>query len=465
MPMRILFASSEVWPFSKTGGLADVAGSLPQALARLGHEVLVVSPWYSGLKRAEPFWIGDIEVPFSGFFEPAGVGTWEQDGVRYAFVGHDFFRRDSLYGYDDDAARFSLFSRALPQVASRLSFTPDVIHLNDWHTATVALVLERGWHLPPGFAYLPSVFTVHNAQFQGEATLAEMAWWLRLPDSIDRTWLNRFGRANAMQAALGTATRVTTVSPTYSREIQTPGFGFGLDASFRSISHKLSGILNGIDQTAWDPQTDAALPVNFGPESVHKGKAAARSLLCSRHGLDPARPIVAAISRLADQKGMDILVDAAPELSRLGLSLFVLGSGDPGLERRLADLAGQDPNIAVVLGYDDPLSRLVYAASDLLCMPSRFEPCGLNQMIAMRYGSLPLVRATGGLKDTVRHLGNGFTFEDASVDDLVRAAREAVSTYGTDKWALMQETALGEDHSWERSARQYERLYSGIVSG
>ncbi len=463
--MRILFASSEVWPFSKTGGLADVAGSLPQALARLGHEVLVVSPWYSDLKQAEPFWIGDVEVPFSGFFEPAGVGTWEHDGVRYAFLGHDFYRRDSLYGFDDDVERFGLFSRALPQVASRMGFTPDVIHLNDWHTATVALILERGWHLPPGFAYLPTVFTVHNAQFQGEADMADMAWWLRLPGSIDQTWLNRFGRANPMQSALGSATRVTTVSPTYALEIQTPAFGFGLDASFRSVSHKLSGILNGIDQTVWDPQTDTALPLNYGPSNVHAGKSAAKSLLCSRHGLDPSRPLVAAVSRLADQKGMDVLVDAAPRLSNLGITLFVLGSGDQELERRLSDLADQDPNVAAVIGYDDRLSRLAYAASDLLCMPSRFEPCGLNQMIAKRYGSLPLVRATGGLKDTVRHLVNGFTFEDAEVDSLVGAAREALDRYGTDTWVEMQESALREDHSWESSARQYERLYSGIVSG
>lgn len=462
--MRILYAASEVYPFSKTGGLADVAGALPAALTRLGAELLVVSPWYASLK-ARPYWIGDIPVPFDGRFESAGIGTMEQDGIRYAFIGHPDFSRAEYYGYPDDVRRFSLFTRAIPQAAERLGFKPDLVHVNDWHTAYLPLVLSRGWHLPPGFSGLPSLLTIHNVQYQGESGLDEATWWLRLPRDVRDSWMNRLGQANALQAGLGEASHVNTVSPTYAREIQGEEYGYGLDASFREISSqgRLSGILNGLDTAVWDPATDANLQRRFGPDSIRQGKRAAKEALCSRFGLDPDRPLLAAVSRLADQKGMDVLLESVPGLLEQGWSLFVLGSGDRVLEERFGSLAEQEPQVAARLGFDESLAHLTYAAADVLAIPSRFEPCGLSQMIAMRYGTLPLARATGGLNDTIDHLKTGFLFEHSASWSLLGTAGLARDLYGRAGFAAMQSAAMDQDFSWEASARRYRELYSVIL--
>lgn len=459
--MRILFAGSEVYPFSKTGGLADVLGALPEALVELGHEVLVVSPWYATLE-AEPLWIGDVDVPFDGGFTAVGVGTLERAGVRHAFVGQAAFQRQELYGYADDVKRFSLFTRAVPAVADRLGFLPQLIHVHDWHAAYLPLVLERGWHLPPRFPFLPTVLTVHNVQFQGESGLAEAAHWLRLPDEVQATFMNHFGRANALQAGLGSAHRVTTVSPAYALEIQQPEYGFSLDGTFRHIRPKLSGILNGIDTRVWDPATDPFLASPYSTQDL-QGKAAAKQQLCSAFGLDPARPLLAVVSRLAAQKGIDVLLAALPGLLAQGWSLFVLGSGDAELERQLRLAADTRAGVAAVTAYDEALAHQIYAAADALAIPSRFEPCGLTQMIAMRYGTLPLARATGGLIDTIQHLHTGFLFSELSPESLLVAARQAIDRFGTPAWTAMQAAALQQDFSWRVSAERYSELYSGIV--
>lgn len=462
--MKVLFPASEVVPFSKTGGLADVAGALPQALARLGHDVLVVTPWYSRLGGGTlPYWIGDVAAPFSGGFEDVGVGVLEREGVRYAFVGHPDFRRERLYGYPDDARRFARFSRAVPQVAARLGFVPDVVHAHDWHTGYLPMLLRRGWHLPQGFPALRSVFTIHNVQYQGESGLAETVHWLRLGDDLTRSYLNHFGRANAMQAGAGFAAHVTTVSPTYADELRTPEFGFTLDGTFRTLGRKLTGILNGIDTAAWDPATDQALPRPYSAADP-SGKEASRSALAQRFGLTPGRPVMGVVSRLVEQKGIDLLVAAAPELVSLGWSLALLGAGDAALEARIADLQRTYPGIVgAATGYDDRLARLIYGGADALAVPSRFEPCGLTQMIAMRYGTLPVVHATGGLKDTVAHGRTGFVFEHATTAGLVWAAEQARRTFGTPKWARMMAAAMTEDHSWGTSAASYSELYRHVL--
>lgn len=462
--MRILFAASEVYPFSKTGGLADVSGALPAALTRLGHEVLVVTPWYAGL-QASPFWIGDVEVPFDGRFVAAGIGTLERDGVSYAFIGNPEFSREQLYGYPDDVRRFSLFTRAIPQAAERLGFRPDLVHVNDWHTASLPLVLELGWHLPDGFSGLPSLLSVHNVQFQGEAGLDETIWWLRLPSSARDSWLNRLGGANMLQAGLGHADQVNTVSPTYALEILTPGFGHGLDDSFREIADqdRLSGILNGLDTAVWNPAADPHLPQRYGPADFRQGKRAAKDELSRRFGLDAQRPLLAAVSRLASQKGMDILIDSAERLADQGWSIFVLGSGDDELEDRLQQLAASEQHVAVWLGFDEAAAHLSYAAADVLAIPSHFEPCGLNQMIAMRYGTLPLARATGGLQDTISHLSTGFLFDHSTDWSLLGSAELARSMHSGTGFEAMQRAAMQQDFSWEASARRYSRLYSVIV--
>jgi len=378
--MRVLFAASEVAPYSKAGGLGDVAGALPAALAALGHDVLVVSPWYARLGgEASPLWVGDVAVPFQGGWSDVGVGTLEARGVRFAFVGHPAFARDGLYGYDDDPWRFALLSRAVPQVAARLGFEPDVVHANDWHTGHLPLVLSRGWHLPAGFAHLPSVFTVHNAQYQGESDMARTLHWLRLPGDLAGSFASHFGRFNALKAGAGFATRVTTVSPTYAQELTQPEYGYGLDGAFRSLAGRLTGILNGLDVSLWDPANDPHLPAPYDARHPN-AKAASQVALRERYGLEPGLPVIGVVSRLVAQKGIDLLLAAAPRLLEMGWGIVVLGTGERDVEAAALALAADAPGrVGVTIGFDEPLSRLVYAGSDALAMPSRFEPCGLSR--------------------------------------------------------------------------------------
>lgn len=462
--MRILFPTAEVAPYSKTGGLGDVAAALPRALARLGHDVLVVTPWYRSVRsEPAPYWIGDVQVPFDGGFEPVGVGTLEGNGVRFAFVGHPDFGRDQLYGYPDDVKRFARFARAVPQVAERLGFQPDVVHAHDWHTGYLPLLLERGWHLPEGFPYLPSIFTVHNVQFQGEADMAETLHWLRLGSTEARSYLDHFGAANAMQAGVGFASRVTTVSPTYALELQLPEFGFSLDGTFRAVAGKTVGILNGIDDAVWNPRTDPHIKARYHAADM-AGKAACKADLAQLFELDPSRPLLGVISRFAEQKGIDLVLAASERLLAMGWSLLFLGTGDPGLEAAVRVLSFErQGQVASVIGYDEALSHRIYAAADALAVPSRFEPCGLTQMIAMRYGTIPIVRATGGLRDTVKHGQTGFLFEHATPEGLLWAAEEALRAYGTPRWSEMQHAGMVQDLSWDSSARRYAELYASVL--
>ncbi len=460
----MLFASSEVRPFSQTGGLADVAGALPRALTELGDDLLVLTPWYQDLKTdLAPYWIGDVDVPFAGGFDAVGVGVLERGGVRYAFVGHPSFSRPELYGYSDDLERFARFTRAVPQVAARLGFLPDVVHVNDWHTALLPLLLEHGWHLPAGFPGLPNLLTVHNAQFQGTGDIGEVLWWLRLPAELRHSYLDHFGAANALQAGLGFATRVTTVSPTYAFELGQPEFGFGLDGTFRSLRGKLSGILNGIDVVDFDPRADPRLVSNYSLSDL-RGKADCQRALRHELELEDEHPLLGVVSRLAQQKGIDLILAASERLLDQGWSLALLGTGDAGLEAGALSLAADHPGrVTAVIGYDDALARRLYAGSDALLVPSRFEPCGLSQMIAMRYGTLPIVRATGGLADTVKQRRTGFVFKDATFHDLAAAASEARALHGSPTWREMQREAMRQDFSWDASARRYQALYQGMV--
>ena len=277
------------------------------------------------------------------------------------------------------------------------------------------------------------------------------------------SFLDHFGRANAMQAGVGFATQVTTVSPTYAKELQTPEFGFTLDGTFRALAHKLTGILNGIDTTLWNPAADPALPAPYSAVDL-TGKAAARSALVARYGLADEHPLLAVVSRLAEQKGIDLLIAGAPELLASGWSIVVLGSGDPLLEAEVARLASEHPGrVGATLAHDESLAHLIYAGADALAVPSRFEPCGLAQMIAMRYGTLPLVHATGGLKDTVQHGKTGFTFERPTTPDLLGAAAHARAAFGTPAWRKMQAAGMAADNSWHASATAYSELYESVL--
>jgi starch synthase len=459
--MRLLFASSEVYPYSKTGGLGDVLGALPGALARLGHEVLVVTPWYKGLRGGEPLWIGDVEVPFAGGSGPAGVGTSEQDGVRLAFVGHQDFDRDRIYGYPDDVRRFCRFTRALPQVADRLRFTPDIVHVHDWHSAYLPLVLQRGWHLPQGFSGLPSVLTIHNAQYQGISASDETLDWLRLPGELRDSSTFAAGSANALKTGSEFAHRITTVSPSYAQELLTAEFGYGLEDTFRRFSRKLVGIVNGIDTSEWDPSRDGHIPARYGPGDL-SGKAQAKRALCERGGLKPERPLLAVVSRLAEQKGIDVFLKAAPALVEQGWSLFLLGTGEEHLEEMITSLSRSSPHVGSILRYDEGLAHMVYAGADALAIPSRFEPCGLSQLIAMRYGTIPIARATGGLRDTIEDGRTGFLFSRLDPQEITVSAGAALERFRSPRWSEMMRAAMDQDFSWTRSAGKYEELYGEI---
>ncbi len=465
--MRLLFAASEVVPFSKTGGLADVVGALPRVLAARGHEVVVVSPWYAALRGdAAPLWIGDVPVPFDGGFEGVGVGALEADGVRFLFVGHPDYRRDRPYGYDDDVRRFARFVRAVPAVGDRVGFRPDLVHVHDWHAAYLPLVLKHGWHLPDGWPGLPSVLTIHNLQHQGVSDLEATIHWLRLPRDVRATGMQHFGTANALQAGLDLADRVTTVSPTYAREIATVEHGHGLDGTIRHLNAKVQGILNGIDTEAWDPRTDAALPQRYGPEDAGAGKAAAAEAIRRELHLEPGRPILGSIGRLAEQKGIDLLLDAVPELLAQGWSLALLGAGDAELEDRARRAAADRPGrIGVRIGYDEKLGRRIYAASSAFAIPSRFEPCGLTQLIAMRYGAIPVGRATGGLVDTIAPGRTGFLFTDATPQALAVATAQAMQALDDGSAAALRHEGMTSDPGWERSAEAYERVYRRALEG
>jgi starch synthase len=404
-------------------------------------------------------WIGDIAAPFDGGFSQVGVGTLERQGVRYAFVGHREFQRDQLYGYPDDVKRFCLFSRAVPQVAERVGFSPDVVHANDWHSAYLPLILKDGWHLPAGFPGLACVYSIHNLQYQGVSELEATLYWLRLPSSLKNSYLNHFGSANAMQGAIGFAEQVTTVSPSYAAEIQRPEYGYGLDGTLRHLSFKLRGILNGLDTEVWNPASDPNLPAPYSADDL-SGKQQAREALCERFGLGDGRPILGVVSRLVEQKGIDLVLKALPQLLGQGWSLVVLGSGEAWLEDGLRQAAAWHPGqVAAVIGHDEQLAHLIYGGADALAVPSRFEPCGLSQMIAMRYGTLPIARATGGLKDTIIHDQDGFLFTHANPEGLLWAAGQARRRYAEARWEAMMERAMSKEFSWARSAQAYGEVY------
>lgn len=456
--MQLLHASAEVRPFAMTGGLADVLGALPPAQAKAGHAVLVVMPWYAGLSGGDPYWIGDVDVPFAGASLTVGVGTMEQAGVRYAFVGHEDFRRPRLYGYGDDVRRFCLFSRAVPVVAERLGFDADLLHLHDWHSAALAPLLRFGALLPSGYSGLPTVLTVHNAQYQGWGDAAAIVHWLRLPAACTEV-LSHGDHGNLLHAGLMAAEQVTTVSPSYADELREQG-AYGLEADFRALGERFGGVLNGLDELAFDPASDPLLAAPFDSTDLD-GKAACKLALTTATGLTADAPLLGVVSRLAEQKGIDLLLDALPDLLAQGWNLVLLGTGEARLEARVAEAMAQYPGrVAGRLGFDDGFARQVYAAADVLAIPSRFEPCGLTQMIAMRYGALPVARATGGLIDTIDDGHDGFLFEEATPGALTGAMAMARATYDSPaRWLVMQQAAMHRRFGWDLAVAAYDRIY------
>ena len=476
--MKILFASPEVAPFIKTGGLADVAGSLPQALAKEGHEVKVILPLYEGIGqewRSQMTFLKYFNVTLSWRQVYCGVFQLERDGVTYWFVDNEYyFKRWQIYGHFDDCERFAYFSRAVIETPGQLDWAPDIIHCNDWQTALVPVYLLEEKYRIPQLANAKSVFTIHNIEYQGrygEQVLKDVI-------GLDAGYFNEgmlayFGDVNLMKGAIMASNFVTTVSPTYAQELRTPFYAKGLDGVINQQAGKIEGILNGIDMELYDPATNPGLAANFTTKSLVKGKKQCKLALQKAVGLqeNPDVPIIACISRLVGHKGFSLVTDVLHEIMGMDVQMVVLGTGDWQYEEAFRHAQSQYPGrFAAQLTYSAPLSTMIYAGADLFLMPSISEPCGLSQIIAMRFGTVPVVRETGGLKDTVTPYnkftgeGRGFTFSNINAGDMVWVLREAVDLYHSNKeaWRGLQRAGMTADLSWTNSAKQYLDIYQRI---
>lgn len=474
--MKVLFAASEAVPFAKTGGLADVAGSLPPAIAALGHDVRVIIPRY---QRVDPKTfnlkpVATFSVPLGAWKERCDIFEGAMDGnVTVYFVNKDiFYDRPELYGtpqadYPDNAERFIFFSRVILELCRVLDFTPDIVHCNDWQTGLVPLYLKKFYQESGALHGTKTVFTVHNLGYQGLFVQGDMRLTGFGGDVFTPEGIEFWGKINFLKAGLVYSDLITTVSRTYSREIQTPEYGQGLEGVLKKRAGDLYGIVNGIDYEGYNPARDTTIAKTFSV-SRPGGKTACRQALHKIVGLPASdNPLIGMVTRFADQKGLDILTEALPEIMTLGVQLIILGTGDEKYQKILAAAAGRYRNrMRVLLQYDDRLAKNIYAGCDLFLMPSQYEPCGLGQMIALRYGAVPVVRKTGGLIDTVADYnpktgrGTGFLFEEYSAPALVECLRRALNIYvDRKKWKGLMQNGMKQDFSWENSAKGYVKIY------
>jgi len=482
--MRILILCSEVAPLAKTGGLADVAGALPVALEQLGHEVAVCLPKYRMIEASElrtefvaPLAILIGSEVIDGQVEKAilpGSG-----GPVYLISQEGYFNRDGLYdhkgrGYQDNLARFTFLCRSVLQWLERSMWAPDIIHCNDWQTALVPFLLKTEYAQHPKLGRIKTLLTIHNLAYQGlfpaeQIVIAGISWRHFHIDGVE-FW----GQINLMKAGLMFADYLSTVSHRYSQEIQTEEFGCGLDGVLRKRSDRLYGILNGVDYSTWNPGSDHLLARTYSPDTVTEGKTVNKKELVTLLGLSAeslAEPLIGVVTRLAYEKGIDLLIEAVPDIIADGAALVVLGTGEPNLEEALAQLANEFAGrLAVKIAYDDSLAHLIEGGADMFLMPSRHEPCGLTQLYSLKYGTIPIAHATGGLADTVIDAdedpqGNGFTFKDSSREALVDAVKRATATFRQpDRWNAIVQRAMAQDFSWSASARAYETLYQRILT-
>ena len=473
--MKILFAASEVAPFIKTGGLADVAGSLPQALAKEGHEVKVILPLYEGIGenwRSQMTFLKHFNVTLSWRQVYCGLFELERDGVTFWFVDNEYyFKRAQLYGHFDDCERYAYFSRAVIETPGELDWAPDIIHCNDWQTALVPIYLLEDKYRIPQLGGAKSIFTIHNIEYQGRYGYQVLEDVIGLNHSyFNEGMLAQFGDVNLMKGAIMASNFVTTVSPTYAQELRTPFYAHGMDGVINQQAHKVEGVINGIDVDLYNPAKATGIASNFTPRALVKGKNECKAALQKEVGLkeDPNVPIIACVSRLVGHKGFAMVTEVLHEIMELDVQMVVLGTGDWQFEEAFRQAQEQYPGrFAAKLAYSAPLSNMIYAGADLFLMPSVSEPCGLSQMIAMRFGTIPLVRETGGLKDTVipynpsEGTGRGFTFANVNAQDMLWVLREAIELYYTSKtaWRSIQKAGMTADFSWTNSAKQYLDIY------
>lgn len=475
--MQIVFASAECAPFVKTGGLGDVAGSLPAALVRAGAEVIVMVPKYATIKdeyKAQMEHFADFYVSLGWRNEYCGLEKLERDGVTYMFVDNErYFARDYPYGFFDDGERFAFFSKAITESLQHLpaGFECDILHCNDWQTALAPVFLREFYQGLPLYDRVKTVFSIHNMAFQGQfsdTVMEDILGVAHIPAAATQLRCDACS-INYMLGALHYADAITTVSPTYAGEIQTPEFGEGLDGVLRERSYALQGILNGIDVAAFDPSTDKRIAANYTVDD-RSGKAVCKAKLQEELGLEVRddRPLMVMVTRLTRQKGMDLVMYALDRILSGGVQVAVLGTGDRDYEDGLRYFQDKYPGtMAARIEFDPALSQRMYAAADMFLMPSKFEPCGLSQIIAMRYGTLPIVRETGGLKDTVQPYneftgeGTGFSFTNFNGDEMGDAVFRAARLFwdNRDAWNQLVTQAMSQDFSWTRSADKYLDLY------
>ena len=470
--MKILYAASEAAPFAKSGGLADVAGALPKALVRDGIDARVVMPLYGDLKFKDTLtYVTNFSVPVGWRSQYCGLFKAERDGVVFYFIDNEYyFKRSGLYGFYDDGERFAFFSRAILEMLFYTDFEPDIINCNDWQTALTPVYLNLYYRHLDKFSRIKTVFTIHNIAYQGKYGLDILEDTCGI-GARDAHVVEYDGCANFMKGAIECADKVTTVSPTYSHEIQTAYYGERLDGLLRSRVEHLSGILNGIDTSYYDPANDPELFAAYSAEDP-AGKAVNKAELQRMLSLpeSPDTPLFAIVSRLADHKGLDLVALAADDILEGDVQLIVLGKGEYYYENFFYHLAQRYPNkVSALLVYNKDLSKKVYAGADMFLMPSKTEPCGLSQMIASRYGAVPIVRETGGLYDSIRDCGwpeggNGFTFAPYSAWELLGAVRRAEKMYTEqpEQWCALRHTAMTCDFTWNRSALQYIELYGEL---
>lgn len=480
--MKILFVASEVNPFAKTGGLADVAGALPRELRRLGHDVRIVMPFYRAVERSGASirkGRKSVEVTLEGrlcrgFLRQTQLG----DIPVYLIEQREFFGREFLYGppdgdYSDNPQRFAYFCRGVIDLLRKMDFRPEVIHCHDWQTALVPIIIRYEQHRDPFFKKTACVFTIHNVAFQGifpRESLRQMG--------LDSTCfrmerLEYFDMVNLLKGGILTADVVTTVSPTYCQEIQTPEYGYGMEGILKRRSHDLVGILNGIDAEEWDPGSDRRIYRTFTSRAL-AGKAVNKRELQTQLGLErnPEVPLLGMVSRMAVQKGHDLIEQLIPRFAEAPLQLVVLGTGDARYQEAFRVFKSKGyRNISITVGFEADLGPRIYAGADMFLMPSLYEPCGLSQLIALRYGAVPVVRKTGGLADTVfdpadhGREANGFTFAEFSAEECWTAIERAMAAYRDRQfWTRLQRSGMTADYSWRQASLQYEALYRRALS-
>ena len=470
---KILFVASEAAPFIATGGLAEVIGSLSKALAKSdAYDVRVIIPLYQDIKkeyRKDFRFIGNIFVPLSWRNQYCGIFEYEANNVKFYFVDNEYyFKRPGCYGYYDDGERFAFFCRSVMEILSFIGFYPDILHCHDWQAALAALYLKTIYCFRPEYQFIRAVFTIHNIEYQGKYSLDILEDLFGISNRF--RYLVEYDRGiNLMKGAIECCERFSTVSPTYAGEIKDPYYSHGLDPIIRRNEFKLCGILNGIDPDYYNPATDKSLFANYDADNVAP-KAVCKEELQRMLNLPvkPETPIIAMITRLVSHKGLDLVKEVIEQVLRQDVQFVLLGTGDSTYENYFSDLARRyQGKVVSIISFNSDLSRKIYAGADLFLMPSKSEPCGLSQMIASRYGTVAIVRETGGLRDSITPYGaggNGFTFRDYNAYDMLYVINEAIGVYhNKDEWKALQQKAMRTDFSWAKSATYYEGLYLGML--